>query len=224
MICKYCGQFIEGDKRFCTNCGAAVQAPVQQPQGQMNPMQPPRQPFMPYTPVTNVKKKGISKKKTIFFWASKIAILLALGLFFLPFMKISLTEPGLGSFAKPVEMTGKELIFGIDDPDANAKSNLTNICVIIAGITAVISLLMTSSGMWLSGISSAMLFCFMRTADRSYTILDKPLRDYKGVFKLEFGPAFYVSLGVLILATVLAGIDQYKRKQIFESEQSYGYF
>lgn len=220
MICKYCGQFVDDDKHFCTNCGAAVTDTVQQPAPQPAPV------FRPITPSAPVKKKGISKTKTVFFWASKAAVVIALILFFLPFMKISIDSGGLlDDFAKPVEMSGRELIFGLDDTDSNGGNDLKSSVVMIAGITAVISLIMTSGSAWLSGISSLMLFYFMRTADKSYTLYDKPIRDYDGIVKLEFGPAFYVCMVLLIAATVLAGIDQYKRRQSYESESpsSYGY-
>ena len=224
MICKYCGQFIEDDKRFCTNCGAPA-APVQQPQQQINSPAPPPV-YRPFAPAAPVKRKGYSKTKTVFFWASKAAVVIALLLFFLPFMKISLDSGGLlDDYAKPVEMTGKELVFGLDDTNENTGSDLKSSSMMIVAITACISLFMTNGGAWLTGASSLMMFYFMRTADKSYTLYDKPIRDYNGIVTLTFGPAFYAALVIFAAATVLAAIDQYKRRKLFEEDQSgYGYF
>lgn len=98
MICKKCGHFVEDDKRFCTNCGEALNntsSAGTQTSGDVsqNTSSAPHPQFKPLTTLTPVStpirtKNGISKEKTIMFWASKAAMILALVLFFLPFMKI----------------------------------------------------------------------------------------------------------------------------------------
>ena len=225
MICKYCGQFIEDDKRFCTNCGAPAAAPASAPVQPQQPAPFPQQPvFRPYPQPMPVKKKGVSKTKTVFFWASKFTVILAIMMFMLPFIKFSLNSGGIiADLSKPLEMTGRELVFGLDDTDDNAGNDLNSPLILISAVAAVVALVLPRGGEWLSGISAAMMYLFYKSADESYTFNGKKISEYNGAIKISFEPAFYACIGVLLLATVLAAVDHYKRKQMFISEQTYGY-
>lgn len=231
MNCKFCRQPLEEGKRFCTNCGAPIMDPA--PTSPAPSTQTTKPPFTgPYssspTPAAMPRKNGISKEKTILFWASKAAFIVALLMFLMPFMKISFnSESKLAKSSKPVTMTGKELVFGLDDDNdakESSKNDLKNFRVILAAILLVVSLAMTQGGYITSGISAGFLFFYMRSADRSYTLNGKTIKEWDGLLEINFQPALYAAIVITIVGAVLAGIDESKRRKMFREEQSFGTF
>jgi hypothetical protein len=140
-------------------------------------------------------------------------------MFFFPFMKIGFGSDYLSVLMEPIEMTGRELIFGIDDK-GDAENSLTNTRVMLAGILAVLALFLPRGSAVSSGISAAFLGLFMLNAENSYTLNKKSIKEWDGLIKLEFQPALYVCLILLICATVLSAIDQSKRKKMYQDEQT----
>lgn len=234
MICKNCGHFVEDDKRFCTNCGEALNntsSAGTQTSGDVsqNTSSAPHPQFKPLTTLTPVStpirtKNGISKEKTIMFWASKAAMILALVLFFLPFMKISFSEDShLSAFAKPIEMTGRELVFGIDDDnDANESTSdsLRNGRVILAAIVLITAIVIPRGAGATAVCADVLLLLFVKNADKSYTFMKKTIRDWDGLIELKFQPALYAAIILIGVGCVLAFMDEAKRKKMFAEEQS----
>ena len=231
MNCKFCGQPLEEGKRFCSNCGAPIMDPAPtspQPNTQTN-----KTPFSgpmsaAPTPAALPKKNGISKEKTVFFWASKAAFVVALLLFLMPFMKISFSESSkLGQYAKPVVMSGRELVLGMDD-DNDAKehteNSLRNSRVMLAAILIGFSIFMTKGGAVTSAIGAAFLALYMKRAENSYSFMNKTIAEWDGLIVIKFQPALYAALIITITGAVLAGIDQSKRRKMFQQEQEFGGF
>ena len=167
---------------------------------------------------------GISKEKTIMFWASKAAMILALVLFFLPFMEIPFTEDShLSAFAKPIEMTGRELVFGIDDDnDANESTSdsLRNGRVILAAIVLITAIVIPRGAGATAVCADVLLLLFVKNADKSYTFMKKTIRDWDGLIELKFQPALYAAIILIGVGCVLAFMDEAKRKKMFAEEQS----
>lgn len=232
MNCKFCGQPLEEGKRFCTNCGSPIMdtAPASpQPSTQTN--KPPFSGPMSAspTPAAFPKKNGISKEKTVLFWASKALFIVALLLFFMPFIKIGHNESTMaGKDSKPlIVLTGKEMIVGIDDDNSakdKSKSDFQNIRIITAAILLGVSIFMTQGAGITSAISAGLLFFYMRGAENSYKYGNKTIKEWDGLLKIHFQPALYAVLILAIVGAVLAGIDQVKRRKMFQQEQEFSPF
>lgn len=235
MICKQCGQFNEDDKKFCTNCGTPLEraetAASTTTAGASDTASAPHPQFKPLsgplTPVTTPplsSKNAISKEKTVMFWASKAALILALVMFFLPFMKISFSEEShMSAFAKPIEMTGRELVFGIDDDnDANesTSNSLSNGRVILAAIILLTAIAVPRGAGAAAVASDILLLLFVKNADKSYTFMKKTIRDWDGLIDLNFQPAMYAAIILIAVGSVLAFMDESKRKKMYIEEQS----
>ena len=141
-------------------------------------------------------------------------------MFLFPFMKMSPGKkyPSNGSGIFP-NMTGKELIFGIEDEKQSEHDSLRNLYVQISAVMVVIALFTPKVSHIFSGISAAFLVIFIKFADHSYTYDKKAIYKIKEVVRLKFQPAIYICIGFLLAATIISIIDEIKRRKLFDEEQ-----
>ncbi len=220
MNCKFCGQPVEDGKKFCTSCGAPVDNPIPDIPASQNTSFP----EIPQTVPASVGKNGVSKKKTVFFWASKAAVVAALILFFLPFISFDYHGNLRRGSTDELVLTGKELIFGNEDSNdgdsaGTAKDNLSSGTVMLAGIAALIALVLPKHGAYASGSAAYLLFRFSMNADKSYTFRDKPVRDWSNdILEMNVHAALYIAAALFTVSTVLAAIDYYQRRRMFKDD------
>ena len=223
MICKYCGQPIEDGKSFCTSCGAFNESSSESEQ--KKPLFTPISPSS-MSPFSGKGKAAISKTKTPFFWASKAAFIIAIVLYFMPFVSFSFkTSSMFSSLAKPITMSGRELVFGVDDDknstsDSSKKSEskLTNGKVMIAFILVIASLVMPRSSAYTGGVAALLLIAFTQSVEKNYTFMGKTIKDWDGLIKADLKPALYLTIVVLIVGTVLAAWDEIRRTKMYQQE------
>ena len=158
-----------------------------------------------------------------------VPVIVALLLFFMPFIKIGHNESTMaGKDSKPlIVLTGKEMIVGIDDDNSakdKSKSDFQNIRIITAAILLGVSIFMTQGAGITSAISAGLLFFYMRGAENSYKYGNKTIKEWDGLLKIHFQPALYAVLILAIVGAVLAGIDQVKRRKMFQQEQEFSPF
>lgn len=217
MNCKYCGQPLKDGARFCTSCGALNDAETSSASSS----------FPTASKSFDAAKKlktNVSKTKTPFFWLSKLAIVAALICFIMPFMEIKFGSKGydIGN----VEMTGRELVFGIDGDktsgDTSSNSKLISEKIILAAVLAVAAIVLNRRCAAIpAAISSIFILAFINGADGDYTFMGKKIKDWDDLVTLEFKPGVYIVLALMIIATVLAAIDYYKRVKMAKDETEF---
>lgn len=219
MNCKYCGQPLKDGARFCTNCGALND---EEPTSSASST-----PFPTVSRQFGAKKKlknNVSNTKTQFFWISKLLIIAALICFIMPFMEI---KCGSKNFTiSNVEMTGRELVFGIDDDktsgDTSSKSNLNSEKIIFAAILAIAAIVMNKSCAAIpSAISAIFVLAFINGADGDYTFMNKKIKDWDDLITLEFKPGVYIVMALLAVATAFAAFDYIKRVKMAKDETEF---
>ncbi|MBR4627327.1 MAG: zinc ribbon domain-containing protein [Ruminococcus sp.] len=212
MNCKYCGLPVEDGKKFCTNCGASVEDPIPQAAYSASSSIP----SAPATLPSALGKNGMAKQKTLYFWISKGLIVLAMAMFFLPFMNIIANEkiPYLGTDGELIEMSGEELVFGTDSKFASGSMKSGN--VQLAGIFLLIALLLPKGSQYFSCGAAFFLIYYARNAAKSYTFNKKAIADWKGALELNIKPAVYAAIILAIAAAILTLIDESKRKKEYK--------
>lgn len=219
MNCKYCGQPLKDGARFCTNCGAL--------NDEESTFSASSSPFPTASKQFGAKKKlknNVSNTKTPFFWLSKLLIIAALICFIMPFMEIKF---GLKNYdISKVEMTGRELVFGLDGDktsgDTSSKNNLNSEKIIFAAVLAVAAIVMNKSCAAVpSAISAIFVLAFINGADGDYTFMNKKIKDWDDLITLEFKPGIYIVMALLVVATALAAFDYIKRVKMAKNETEF---
>lgn len=217
MNCKYCGQPLKDGARFCTSCGALNDAETSSSSSSLPTASK-------SFDAAKKLKTNVSKTKTPFFWLSKLAIVAALICFIMPFMEIKFGSKGFG--ISNVKMTGRELVFGLDGDktsgDTSSKSNLNSEKIILAAVLAVAAIVLNRRCAAIpAAISSIFILAFINGADGDYTFMGKKIKDLDDLVTLEFKPGVYIVLALMIIATVLAAIDYYKRVKMAKDETEF---
>lgn len=217
MNCKYCGQPLKDGARFCTSCGALNDAETTSASSS----------FPTASKSFGAAKKlknNVSNTKTPFFWLSKLLIVAALICFIMPFMEIKF---GSKDFViSNVEMTGRELVFGLDGDktsgDTSSKSNLNSEKIILAAVLAIAALVLNKQCAAVpSAISAIFILAFINGADGDYTFMNKKIKDWDDLITLEFKPGVYIVMVLLVVATALAAFDYVKRVKMAKDESEF---
>ncbi len=201
MNCKYCGQPLDDDLKFCTCCGASVDEPIKN-----IPEPTPANTFRPL-PETVVERKGA----TVYFWASKVLIIAAFLTMLFPFISMIANEK---MSAHPdgtiFKMSGREMVFGIDS--GHYVNSLKSTTMQIAAVLLLVALFLPKKSEYLLGITAALLISIKRNLADSYTFDKKKISEWKGFIEMKAHPAFSVMICFVLAAAILAIIDYYKRR------------
>lgn len=215
MDCKYCGQPLKDGARFCTSCGALNDADTTSASSSFPTASK-------SFDATKKLKNNVSNTKTLFYWISKYVILAALICFIMPFMEIKFCSGYVHLYS--IEMSGKELIFGVDDDksseSSNSKSNLNNEKIIFAVVLAIAALVMNNRNAAItSAVSAILVFAFINGADRDYTLKSDVFKDVDLIF--EFKPGVYIVMTLMLVAAALAAFDYYLRVKMAKDETEF---
>ncbi len=203
MFCPKCGATIPDESRFCERCGATISA---------NPASAPN----PGAPQTTVMPAGApaaaqavteTPKAKSFRLIAKIALVIALLAFFMPFTTVSCdyngSEQELATYSGVELMVGKD--YEDDDDDDRDYKNKANPYLTLSFLVAIAALVLAikkqkTIPFVLSGISALLLIIYQVTFKSFY---DFDGMEYGKYITTEVRGGFVLCLLMLIATTVL---------------------
>jgi len=201
MNCKYCGQPLADDLKFCTCCGASIDEPIK-----TIPAPVPRNTFRPL-PETAEQPQGA----TIYFWVSKALIIAAFITMLFPFISM-ITHEKISAYPDGTifKMSGREMVFGIDSGKYANSLKSTNMQ--ITAVILLIALFLPKRSEILLGAATALLVSMQQNLDKHYVFDKKKISEWKGIIEMKAHPALYIMICFVLAATILTLIDSYKRR------------
>lgn len=213
MKCNKCGAFVPDNNKFCLECGAPQNIDEN---AAMNPPNPSNAPVNPDYGTSSSPTITIGSKKISVKLIGKLAVLLALICFFLPFMSISCA-------GTKTNISGTDMIFGDSDVTAEADSrssdhsHLFNLFVCLSAVAGIAAIVVPKAKMSsaLSAGAGGLLILFRMTAKIYYKIDKASLRELEKTyssFEVSFSFWLYLAIILFLAAAVAIIISEQKSK------------